>query len=134
MSFLAKINLDGEELNILDCSFTFRQDTDSTGRPVEKPKGGRIRLLVESTAKTDFLEWAISPTTTKKGEITFYKRDNMSSLKKVNFKGAYCIEYTEHFNAINSQPLQIHLVLSAQEISIKGTTFTNQWPSKAMVI
>ncbi|GAA0873416.1 hypothetical protein GCM10009117_25630 [Gangjinia marincola] len=131
MSFLAKLNLDGEELNILDCSFTFRQDVDHTGRPSAKPKGGQIRLLIEATAKTDFLEWMISASATKKGEITFYRRDNMSSLKKVTFNEAYCIEYTEHFNASNKDPLQIHFVLSAKEIKVKGTTFNNNWPLKA---
>ncbi|MDY8138338.1 type VI secretion system tube protein TssD [Aquimarina sp. 2201CG5-10] len=131
MSFLATLELDGETCNILDCSFTFRQDTDYTGRPCSKPQGGQIRLLIESTSKTDFLEWMISPTITKKGEITFYRRDNMSSLKKVEFTGAYCIEYTEHFNGENAQPLQIHLILSAKEITVKGTTFENNWPAKA---
>lgn len=130
MSFLAKLDLDGEEINVLDCSFTFRQDTDYTGRPCAKPQGGQISLLIESTSKTDFLEWMISPSIVKKGVITFFRRDNMSSLKNVEFSEAYCIEYTEHFNADSDKPLQIHLVLSAKEISIKGTTFINNWPSK----
>ena len=130
MSFLAKLKLEGDELTVLDCSFTFRQDTDYTGRPCAKPQGGQVSLLIESTAKTDFLDWTISPTVTKNCKITFFKRDNISALKNVEIKDAYCIEYTEIFNSENSQPLQIHLVLSAKEISIKGTTFTNNWPSK----
>ncbi|GAA3515790.1 hypothetical protein GCM10022393_32210 [Aquimarina addita] len=130
MSFLAKLDLDGEEINILDCSFTFRQDTDYTGRPCAKPQGGQISLLIESTSKTDFLEWMISPSIVKKGIITFFRRDNMSSLKNVEFSEAYCIEYSEHFNADSDKPLQIHLLLSAKEISVKGTTFINNWPSK----
>ncbi|MBQ4821279.1 type VI secretion system tube protein TssD [Aquimarina sp. MMG016] len=130
MSFLATLELDGETSNILDCSFSFRQDTDYTGRPCATPTGGQITLLIESTAKTDYLEWMISPTITKKGKITFFRRDNISSLKNVEFTDAYCIEYTEHFNAESAQPLQIHLVLSAKEIKIKGTTFKNNWPSK----
>ena len=129
MSFLAKFELDGEELTILDCSFTFRQDTDYTGRPCAKPQGGQVSLLIESTAKTDFLDWTISPTNTKNCKIIFFRRDNMSSLKNVEIKDAFCIEYTEHFNANDAQPLQIHLVLSAKEISIKGTTFKNNWPA-----
>ncbi|MGY3793345.1 type VI secretion system tube protein TssD [uncultured Aquimarina sp.] len=130
MSFLAKLDLDGEEINILDCSFSFRQDTDYTGRPCAKPQGGQVSLLIESTASADFLDWTISPTITKNCKITFFRRDNMSSLKNVEVKDAYCIEYTEHFNAESAKPLQIHLVLSAKEITIKGTTFTNNWPSK----
>ncbi|NER18529.1 type VI secretion system tube protein TssD [Spongiivirga citrea] len=130
MSFLAKLNIDGEEMNVLDCSFGFHQLTDATGRPSEKPKGGQLRLIIESTAKTDFLEWMISSTNVKKGEVTFYRRDSMSTLKKIVFEDAYCVDYTEQFNATSNQPLQIRLVLSAREISIKGTTFTNNWPVK----
>ena len=130
MSFLAKLELNGEEINILDCSFSFRQDTDQTGKPSSKPQGGQISLLIESTSKTDFLDWSISPTITKNCKITFFRKDNVSSLKNVEIIDAYCIEYSEHFNAQDSMPLQIHLILSAKEISIKGTTFTNNWPSR----
>lgn len=131
MSFLSKLMLDGEELTLLDCSFTFTQGTDYTGRPSEKPRGGRLRLLIEGTARTDFLEWATRPALTKDGSITFYRRDTMSGLKKVEFFGAHCIEYTEAFNAIDSEPLKITLVLSAEEVKVKGTTFKNNWPKRA---
>ena len=130
MSFLAKLSIDGEELNILDCSFTFQQDVDYTNRPSAKPRGGQISVLIESNSKTDLLDWMISPTQTKSGEIVFYRRDNMSSLKKLEFVDAYCVEYTERFNSVDSSPLQIHMVLSAKEVKVKGATFVNNWPSK----
>jgi len=131
MSFQAKLTIDGEEYNILDCSFSFRQDTDVNGRPLAKPQGGRVNLLIESTSKTDFLDWMISAKQTKNGEIVFYRRDNISSLKTIKFKGAYCIDYTEQFNAHDSSPLKIHLVISANELEINGTPFKNDWPTKA---
>ncbi|WP_026449516.1 type VI secretion system tube protein TssD [Aequorivita capsosiphonis] len=130
MSFLSTLILDGEELNLLDCSFTFTQGVDYTGRPSEKPRGGQMRLLIEGTAKTDFLEWMIQPNLTKKGTITFYRRDTMSGLKKIEFMGAHCIEYTESFNAVDNEPLKIFLLISAEEIKVKGTSFKNKWPSK----
>ena len=130
MSFLSTLILDDEELNLLDCSFTFTQGMDYTGRPSEKPRGGQIRLLIEGTAKTDFLEWMISPSLTKKGSITFYRRDTMAGLKKVEFQEAHCVEYSESFNATDNQPLKISLLITAKEISVKGTTFKNNWPSK----
>ncbi|MGO3183379.1 MAG: type VI secretion system tube protein TssD [Aequorivita sp.] len=130
MSFLSTLILDGEELNLLDCSFTFTQGIDYTGRPSEKPRGGQMRLLIEGTAKTDFLEWMIQPNLTKKGTITFYRRDTMSGLKKIEFNGAHCIEYTESFNAVDNEPLKIFLLISAEEIKVKGTSFKNNWPNK----
>ncbi len=130
MSFLAKLNIDGEDFNILECDFGIKQNADESGRPSSKPKGGQIYLLIESNIKLDFFEWATSGSATKNGEIVFYRRDNISSLKKVEFKDAYCLEYKERFNAVDSQPLQIVLMLSAKELVMRGTTFQNNWPMK----
>ncbi|WP_452223839.1 type VI secretion system tube protein TssD, partial [Lacinutrix chionoecetis] len=97
---------------------------DNSGRPSQKPRGGQITILIESTNKTDFLEWMISSNMTKNGSVIFYKRDNMSSLKTVKFKDAYCLDYVEDFDAVSSQPLKTRIVISAQEISVKGTKFS----------
>lgn len=130
MSFLSKLTIENDEMNVLDCKFEFNQGADYTGRPSEKPRGGQIEILVESTAKTDFLEWMISEDMTKTGSITFFKRENMSNLKKVEFKDAYCLHYKEHFNAVNNEPLQTSLIISAKEITVRGTQFKNNWPSR----
>ncbi len=131
MSFLSKITIDDTTLNVLKCSFSFDQGADRTGRPSQRPIGGQIQLLVESTNKTDFLEWMISSDMTKDGEITFFKRDNMSSLKTLKFKDAYCLSYREDFDAVSDQPLTTRFVISAKELTVKDTTFTNNWPDKA---
>ncbi|WP_103070930.1 type VI secretion system tube protein TssD [Aquimarina sediminis] len=130
MSFLAKLNIDGEEFNILECDFGLKQNADETGRPSAKPKGGQIRLLIESNVKLDFFEWAASGSATKNGGIVFYRRDNVSSLKKLEFRDTYCLEYRELFNAVDDKPLRIYLTLSAKELVMRGTTFTNNWPMK----
>jgi len=122
MSFLAKLSIDGEDFNILECDFAINQNSDETGRPSAKPKGGQITVLIESNIKIDFFEWASSGSATKSGEIVFYRRDNISSLKKLEFKEAYCLEYRERFNSVDSQPLQILLKLSAKELAMRGTT------------
>jgi len=131
MSFLAKLSIDGEEFNILRCDFGIKQNSDETGRPSAKPKGGQINLLIESNIKIDFFEWASSGSATKSGEIVYYRRDNVSSLKKLEFREAYCLEYKECFDAIDSQPLQILLTLSAKELVMRGSTFENNWPLKS---
>jgi len=130
MSFLSQLTIDDDTMNVLKCSFSFEQGADSTGRPSQKPKGGQISVLLESTNKTDFLDWMIAANMTKDGEIVFYKRDNMSSLKTIKFKGAYCLRYQEDFDAVGSEPLRTHIIISAKELSVKSTTFTNNWPEK----
>ncbi len=131
MSFLSQLTIDDDTMNVLKCSFSFEQGADNTGRPSQKPRGGQVNILIESTNKTDFLEWMISSNMAKDGEVIFYKRDNMSSLKTIKFKEAYCLSYNEDFDAVSDEPLKTHIVISAKEISVKGTTFKNHWPDKA---
>lgn len=130
MSFLSQLTIDDDTMNVLKCSFSFEQGADYNGRPSQKPRGGQVSILLESTNKTDFLDWMISPNMTKDGEIIFYKRDNMSSLKTIVFKEAYCLSYNEDFDAVSDDPLRTQVVISAKEIKVKDTTFVNNWPDK----
>lgn len=130
MSFLAKFNIDKYEMTVLSFSISFGQAIDASGRPSQRPLGGIINLLVESNSHTDFLEWMISPTMLKDGEIVFYKRDNLSSLKTIKFYHAYCVNYAEEFSATDDSPLQTRLTISAKKIQVKDTTFENEWPTK----
>ncbi len=130
MSFLAKFTIDDDTMIVLECTFAFEQGADHTGRPSQKPKGGQIELLIESTNKTDFLDWVISPTMTKSGQLIFYKRDNLSSLKTVDFSDAFCLSYIEHFNASDNEPLKTKVVISAKDITVSDTTFSNNWPAR----
>lgn len=128
MSFLAKLQLDGEEANVLYCSFRFTQVTDATGRPTSIPQGGSIMLTIESTGKADLFDWMISPTQTKSGTVTFYRRDSMSKLKTLNFTGAHCIDYQEEYVHDGKYPMQINVVLSAKELKLNDSEFKNNWP------
>ncbi|RAV27883.1 type VI secretion system tube protein TssD [Sinomicrobium soli] len=127
MSFLAQLKVDGMEYNILDCSYSFHQETDHNRKPVGTARGGIIQLLLEASGKTNFLHWMISPTQTKDGSITFFKRDAMSRLYRIEFSKAYCIQFKEHFNAQNTSPLQTYLTLSARRMKVEDVVFENTW-------
>jgi hypothetical protein len=128
MSFIAKMELEGENSNILYCSFRFTQVTDATGRPSSVPKGGAVMLTVESSGQSDLFDWMISPEQTRSGLITFYRRDTMSKLKTLEFTDAHCIDYQEVYQHDGEFPMQIKLVLSAKELKLNDSTFTNNWP------
>jgi len=130
MSFLAKLMLDGEEFNIIDFEYETHKNSDSNGMPSSKVQAGKMRLVIESNIKIDFYDWATSNTATKDGEIIFYKRDNISSLKTIEFKKAYCLHSKEKFNGEDSKPLRTVLLISAKEMTIRGTTHVNNWPSR----
>lgn len=127
MSFLAKLEIDGEEYNILDCSYSFEQNIDRNNKPSGTPRGGQISLVIESRGSTNFLQWMIEHKQTKDGVITFYKRDAMSRMLNLKFSKAFCIRFTEHFNAQSNTPMQIHLTISAKKMDIEGVVFENAW-------
>lgn len=129
MSFLAKLNVDGHEYNVLHCTYFFEQPMDNTGKPSGKPLGGQIMITIESQGKFDLFHWMKAPDQTKGGHIIFFKRDAMSQLQKVEFTEAYCVSLEEEFNAINDIPMQKRLVISAKTIKIGDMTFENSWGS-----
>lgn len=128
MSFIAKLKIDGEEMNILHCGFRFSQGIDATGKPVAIPQGGTVQLTIESTGATDLFDWMINPTLTKSGIITFFRRDNMSKLKTLEFGDAHCVDYYETFDHVGETPMQIQLSISARELKLNESEFKNNWP------
>src|SRR6478736_5412953 len=118
MSFIAKLKLDGEEMNVLQCGYRFTQVTDAIGKPSSIPQGGAISLVIESTGSSDLFDWMISPTQTKSGTVTFFRRDTMSKLKSLEFTDGYCVDYYENYNHLGENPMQIHLLISAHQIKL----------------
>ena len=128
MSFLTKLFIGDHEVNVLHCEYSFTQSTDINGKPAARPKGGRIFITVESTSDTDFFDWMISNSQTKSGRITFYRRDNISRMKELVFKDAYCVFFKEKFSSTGDHPMEIELELSAKEITMGNSVFENPWP------
>lgn len=128
MSFLAKLELDGEEMNVLRCGFRFTQGIDVTGKPTSTPQGGTINIVVESTGNTNLFDWMISPTQTKNGTVTFFRRDTSSKLKTLEFTDGYCVDYYETYDHSGENPMQIQLVISALEVKLNDSDFKNNWP------
>jgi len=130
MSFLAKLEIDGEIMNVLEFQCTINQDTDKSGKPSADPVGGKIRVVVESTKSTMLFDWMVSNTQTKNGKLTFYRRDAISKMRDLQFKEGYCIHYDELFIAYNTMSMRIEVVISAKEINMNGSQFARNWPLK----
>lgn len=129
MSFLAKLTIEEEEMNVLECSFEFTQKVDYNGRPTELPRAGLINILLESTNNTNLLAWMVLPHTYKDGEIVFFKRDIMSSNKTLKFFDAFCVSYQENFNAEDALPMKTKICISARALEINDVSYENSWES-----
>ncbi|WP_394749134.1 type VI secretion system tube protein TssD [Spongiimicrobium salis] len=127
MSFLAKLYVDGQEYNVLSCTYNFEQPMDHTGKPSGKPLGGQIMITLESQGRYDLFHWMASPDQTKDGSIIFFKRDAMSRLQEVIFKKGFCVKLVENFDAVSAVPMQKRIVISAQTIQVGDMTFQNRW-------
>jgi type VI protein secretion system component Hcp len=131
MSFKSVLQIDGEEVNVLNCHYSFTQSIDHNGKPAARPIGGLVTVTLESDGSTDLFEWMISNTKTKSGKIIFYRRDALSKMKELAFEDAYCIEYHESFTSRGELPMEIQLTLSARQLKLGGATFDNPWPTTA---
>ncbi|SDF14498.1 hypothetical protein SAMN05421825_1147 [Epilithonimonas hungarica] len=85
MSFLSKLDLDGNIYNILECRYSFTQATDETGKPQGVPQGEEIFIRIESTGNPE-LGWMLDHNKTKNGTVTFFRRDAMSKLQELTLK------------------------------------------------
>jgi hypothetical protein len=127
MSFLSKLELDGNTYNILECKYSFQQATDGTGKPEGMPQGGEIFIRIESTGNPELLGWMLDHNQTKNGKITFFRRDAMSKLQELSFEKAYCVKFTEHFNSVDKEPLQIEMNLIAKRFDVNGAFHEKSW-------
>ncbi|MFD2909847.1 type VI secretion system tube protein TssD [Flavobacterium ardleyense] len=130
MSFLAKLEIDGEVMNVLEFQFSVSQDIDKSGKPSADPNGGRFRLVLESTKSTMLFDWMISNNQTKNGKVTFYRRDAVSKMRELQFNEGYCIGYDEVFLAQSNTSMSVEIVVSAKEVIMNGSKFTRNWPLK----
>ncbi|MFT4023903.1 MAG: type VI secretion system tube protein TssD [Flavihumibacter sp.] len=127
MSFKAKLNVAGKDVNVLQCHYQLKQETDATGRPSSIARGGKITLTVESTGDTTFFEWMCNNFERKDGTITFVKRDTDAKLKELNFAEAYLVEYKENFDSTGETPVTETFTISAREIKMGSGSHINEW-------
>ena len=127
MSFKAQLDVAGKKVNVLDLSYALKQETDATGRPSSITRGGKLTLTVESTGETNFFEWMCNNFERKDGKIVFTKRDSDATMKELNFKEGYLVEYRENFNSTGDNPITETFTISAKEITMGNASHVNQW-------
>ncbi|MGJ8667112.1 MAG: type VI secretion system tube protein TssD [Patiriisocius sp.] len=130
MSFLAKIIIEDDEMNVLFCSYEFSQKIDHSGRVIEAVRSGLIHITIESTQNTNLTHWMLNPYEFKKGKVVFYKRDVMSSNKTLVFEDAVCVFYKEIFDAYNAVPMKTEIKISARILELNDAVHTEVWTSK----
>ena len=129
MYFKSILKLEGEEYEIIRCSYHLGRDTDLKGQPANQVRGGKISFTVKSSNKTVLWEWIINQFAKKDGEIEFYKRDDPAPAKLLKFEEAYIVDYEEDFDisgARPNQPTVENFTVSARKLTMEpGGVFEN---------
>ena len=129
MAFKATFEAKGKKFDVLSCSYAFSRNIDHKGRPSSDTSGGTINLALESTEDTTLLESMLN--TAEKGmdcSVDFQQNDSTQSLKKIELKQAYVIQYSESFS--DGAPMVYQVTLSAKEIKLNTAELKNDWPTK----
>jgi len=131
MSFKAKLTIGGKKFDVLHCSYSFRRDVDTKGRPSSSVYGGSVQLEIESTDDTSVLESMLNNIYKSiSGSVTFQKRDEDAKMKELTFEDGYIVQYSEALDSVGSNPMTINFVISARKLKVGNAEHQNEWPDK----
>jgi hypothetical protein len=127
MAYKASLTIAGKTMDVLSCSYAFSRNTDHKGKPVSDTSGGTVSLALESTEESDILETMLnkqdSPQTVT---IDFQQSESTASMKKIELKEAFIIQFSESFS--DGAPMVYQITLSAKEMKIGNAELKNDWP------
>lgn len=128
MSFKAKLTIDGEEYDVLHCSYQLTRDVDPKGRPSSHVHGGTISFEIESTESTFWFDWMIDQWAKKDGEVEFMDRAEETTMRKLEFKEAYIIGLSESFDSVGGRAMTASFTISAKSVGWGQGAHENDWP------
>lgn len=127
MAFKAKFSTGGTDYDILSCSYAFSRNTDHKGKPVSDTSGGTVSLALELTEETKLLELMLNtPEKPMECTIDFQQSEFTASLKKIELKDAFIVQYSESFS--DGSPMVYQITISAKEIKLGTAQLINDWP------
>ena len=127
MRYTAKFKAGKIEEDVLSCTYSFYQAVDASGRPLSPSRGGQINIEILGSNRTDLFEWMCENLEHKDGQIVFLQNDSEAALKELTFKEAYLINFTECFSTSNANSLSVIFTISAKEIIMEKSVYSNKW-------
>jgi hypothetical protein len=122
-----------KEREVAGISYTFAQATDKEGQTTGIPRGGKIKIKVKALndGNCELLSWMCDKSLAKGGKIEFMNSaDATKKMKDVEFNGAYCVEYLEHWeDTIKAEDLAHweEITITCKEIINQSVTYENDW-------
>ena len=130
----AQFLVDGSEDEIIAVTYSFDQNIDNIGQPAGEVRGGQITVTLGTTGGAERFGWMVASDMKKSGEIK-YTDATGQTLKTVKFEDAYCVGYTEDYEAFSGGQAGVSikegaketLTLSCRVIDMEGEVHENTW-------
>ena len=122
------LKVDGyQDREVQKVEYSFNKATDDEGQLTGIPRGGKITFTLKALndGNPDMLDWMIQRNLAKKGTIIFNETKTGAEMKKIEFEGAYCVEYKEDW-----KDKEMHIetfTITCQNITFGNITYTNDW-------
>ena len=113
--------------------YKFEQATDKEGQTTGIPRGGKITIRVKARndGNCELLDWMCNKALAKDGIIEFMNSsDATMKMKDVEFYGAYCVEFKEHWEDTTKAEDLAHweeITITCKEITNQSVTYENEW-------
>ena len=122
------LKVDGyQDREVQKVEYSFNKATDDEGQLTGIPRGGKITFTLKALndGNPDMLDWMIQRNLAKKGTIIFNETKTGAEMKKIEFEGAYCVEYKEDW-----KDKEMHtetFTITCQNITFGNITYTIDW-------
>jgi hypothetical protein len=127
MAYLAILNFEGEEFDVIRCECGIERESDSKGRPSSNLYGGKVFIEVESTGDTTIFEHMATQFKPNKGTVTFNK-DEADVMKEWKWENGFITDMNEGKRSTDGTPMSIRFAVSVQTLIVGGIELKQNWP------
>ena len=122
---LAVKDFEAREVILVD--YAFNQATDREGQIAGIPRGGKVKVRVKAMndGNNQLLQWMLAANDPRDMKITFYNTVDGSTMKEIEGKGCYCVNYVEKWEDGQEHYEEIEIV--CQTLKNGPVSFDNPW-------
>jgi len=131
------LKIDGfADREVAAVDYSFNRSTDKENQVSGPPRGGIIvvRVKAMNDGNVELLKWMTSKSLAKKGSIVFMvSSDTDKKMKSIDFEGAYCIDFKEHWEDVQADQKDVTLAhweeitISCKKLVNGPISYENEW-------
>ncbi len=127
-SFRADLKIGGKTLNCRYSKVSFSRDVTQRGKVATGIKGGLIEVRVDSDDTSMLAEMTVNSLHKPFDfEISYYKAEGESEMKKLTAVHCYAVNYEEVLDTENREQMNIFMRFACEEITLGDAYHHSMW-------